>query len=424
MLKRRDFIRGGLALGAAASLCGPASAATTDMRLFWFGSPARAERTLAVARLFEAANPGVKILGEVGGNDYWSKLTTMLAGGNAPDIFQLVPSRYADYAGRGAMLPLDDYIGPVIRTDRMMPEVMRLGQVRGVTYGVPLSINAFALLYDTVAFQQTGLTPPGRDTTWDDFARLCIEMTKAIDKKGVWAIGNAARYSYALEAFLVQRGKRLYREDGQIGFDVTDATDWYGYWDSLARNGGCVSAEVQALDKIQIDSNPMSTGHAVMAIAFSNMLVGYQALQKNPVGLTVLPVAQKGGPSGLFYKAGQQFGVAKTAKNPKLAAQFLDFFLNDIAAGKALGLERGMPINLDVRAAVAGTLNEVEKRSFDYIQSIADISGDYPPQVPVGAGELEERVYRAIADKLAFGQITPAEAGQTLVAQANQILQS
>ncbi len=273
-----------------------------------------------------------------------------------------------------------------------------------------------------IAAEKAGLTPPDRNTTWDDFATLCIEMTRAIDRKGVWAVGNAARYSYALEAFLLQRGKRLYGEDGRIGFDVADATDWYGYWDSLAKNGGCVPAEVQALDKIQIDSNPMSTGHAVMAIAFSNMLVGYQALQQNPIGLTVLPVAERGGPSGLFYKAGQQFGVAHTAKNPELAARFLDFFLNDIEAGKALGLERGVPINLDVRAAVKPTLNEVEMRSYDYIESIADISGDYPPQVPVGASELEERGYRSIADQLAFGQITPAEAGQALVDQANAIL--
>lgn len=428
MLNRRDFMRASLALGAATLGAPPigtaANAAETGMRLFWFGSPARAERTLAVARLFEAANPGVTILGEVGGNDYWSKLTTMLAGGNAPDIFQLVPSRYADYAGRGAMRPLDDYLGSVIRTDRLMPGVMTLGSVKGKTAGVPLSINAFALLYDTEAFKQAGLTPPGRDTTWDDFARLCIDMTRAIGKKGVWAIGNAARYSYALEAFLVQRGKKLYREDGQIGFDAKDATDWYGYWESLAANGGCVSAEVQALDKVQIDSNPMSTGHAVMAIAFSNMLVGYQALRQTPVGLTVLPVAQKGGPSGLFYKAGQQFGIANNAKNPELAARFLDFFLNDVEAGKILGVERGMPINLDVRAAVAPALNEVEKRSFDYVESIADITGDYPPQVPVGAAELEERVYRTIADRLAFGQLTAAEAGEELVSQANTILRS
>lgn len=426
MMNRRNFLQKTLTFStaAAASHLLPHSvwASERNMRLFWFGSPGRAERTLSVAKLFEAANPDVKILGEVGGNDYWSKLTTMLAGGNAPDIFQLEPGRFADYAGRGTMVPLDDYLGRVIRTDRLLPGVLKLGTVAGKVAGLPLSNNAFALLYDSVAFKQTGLTPPGRDTTWDDFAKLCIEMTKALGKKGVWAVGNAARYSYALEAFLVQRGKRLYLDSGQIGFDVKDATDWYGYWESLAANGGCVSAEVQALDKNQIDSNPMSQGHAVMAIAFSNMLVGYQALQKNPVGITNLPLSEVGGPSGLFYRAGLHFGIARNAPDPELAAKFLDFFINDIEAGKILGVERGVPINLDIRAAVAPTLDEVQKRSFDYVESIVDIVGDFPPQVPVGASELEDRVYRTIADRLAFGQISAAEAGQELVSSAQKIL--
>ena len=425
MFNRRNFLKGGAALGAFAATTGlslRAARAEEAMRLFWFGSPARAERTLAVVALFEAANPGVKILGEVGGNDYWSKLTTMLAGGNAPDIFQLEPGRFADYAGRDTMIPLDDYLGSIIRTDRLQDGALRLGTVGGKVAGMPLSTNAFALLYDTEAFARTGLTPPGRDTTWDDFARLCVDMTKALDTPNLWAVGNAARYSYAFEAFLLQRGKKLYLEDGTIGFDAVDAADWYGYWQSLAEQGGCVSADVQAQDKIQIDSNPMSTGNAVMAIAFSNMLVGYQALQQNPVGITTLPLAEKGGPSGLFYRAGLHFGIARNAANPEMAARFLDFFVNDMAAGKLLGVERGVPLNLDVRAEITPELDEVQKRSADYVEGIGDIVGSFPAQVPVGASELEARVYRGIADQVAFGQMSPAEGGEALVAEARAIL--
>lgn len=428
MFKRREFLRGGLALGAAAAatqLAGRAAwAAEESMRLFWFGSPARAERTMAVARLFEEANPGVKLLGEVGGNDYWSKLTTMLAGGNAPDIFQLAPNRFSDYAGRGAIQPLDQYLGGVFRTDRLVADAMKLGEIAGKTPGIPLGINSFTVLYDTDAFKAVGMTPPDFDTTWEEFATLCVDMTKAIGKRNVWAVGNAARYSYAMEPFLLQRGKHLYGEDGQIGFDAADAAEWYAYWDNLAKAGGCVSAEIQALDKYQIDSNPMSTGNAVMAIAFSNQLVGYQAIQKNPIGLAPLPVATKGGSSGLFFRPSLHMGVASTAENPELAVRFLDFFVNDVEAGKILGVERGIPINLDVRAAVEPTLDEISKRSLDYIKALDGKVIPFPPQVPVGSSELEERVYRTVADKVAFGQITPAEAGEELVAQCNQILRT
>src|SRR5262245_4767013 len=242
MLDRRAILRRGLMLGAAAFAPAPASralAAETVMRLYWCGTPARTERTLGAARLFEAANPGVKINGEVGGGDYWSKLTTMIAGGNAPDIFQLEPGRFPDYSRRGATLPLNDYLGKVIRTDKLAPGVLDLGTVDGKVTGIPLSLNSFAMLYEVEAFKQAGIAPPTAKTTWDEFAGLCVDLTKAMGKKNVWAVGNCSRYMQHFQAWLIQRGKLLFTAEGKPGFDVKDATEWFGYWDALARAGGC-----------------------------------------------------------------------------------------------------------------------------------------------------------------------------------------
>ncbi|MBA8881000.1 ABC transporter substrate-binding protein [Phyllobacterium myrsinacearum] len=426
MLTRRELLRNGAILGGAAALPSLLSvralAQETSMRLYWWGSPTRNERTQAVAKLFEAANAGVKIKGEVGGNDYWQKLTTMLAGGNAPDIFQLEPGRFADYARRKTTLPLNDYIGKIIRVDKLAPGVMDLGTVDGQVAGMPLSINAFSLLYDEVVLKKAGLTPPGAQTTWDDFARLCIDLTKAVGQKNYWAVGNASRYTYAFEAFLAQRGKRLYSDVGVIGFEAKDAEDWYGYWESLTKSGGCVSAEVQAADQVQIDSNPMARGNAAMAIAFSNQLLGYQNVCKNPLGITTLPVAQIGGPSGLFYRPGLHFVIAATSKNPELAAKFLDFFVNDPEVGKILGVERGVPINTDIKTAVTPLIDDVSRKSVAYINSIADRVGPYPPPVPLGASEFDSRAFRPIADKVAFGQMKPKEAAAQLVAEGARML--
>lgn len=127
MINRRHFLRNAALFGAGATLATmPAFRAFAEdsMRLYWWGTPSRAERTLGVAKLFEAAHSGAKIVGEVGGSDYWAKLTTMIAGGNAPDIFQLEPSRFADYSRRSTNLPLNDYLGKVIRTDKLVPGVL------------------------------------------------------------------------------------------------------------------------------------------------------------------------------------------------------------------------------------------------------------------------------------------------------------
>lgn len=427
MISRRDFLRNSALFAASAAIAAtPAGRAFADetMRLFWWGTPNRAERTLGVAKLFEATHAGLTINGEIGGNDYWQKLTTMIAGGNAPDIFQLEPSRFADYSRRGTVLPLNDYLGKVIRTEKLAPGALELGTVDGKVTGMPLSLNAFAMFYDTEAFKQAGITPPSAKTTWDEFAKMCVELTKAMGKKNVWAVGNGARYNYALQAFLEQRGKQLYTAEGRIGFDVEDAKDWYGYWESLTKNGGCVPAEIQALDKLVVDSNPMTTGNAVMAIAFSNQLPAFQAVVKSPLAITSLPVASADGPSGLFYRPGMHWAIASTAKNPDLAAQFIDFFVNDPEAGKVLGVERGVPVNVDIKEAVVPLIEATPKLTVDYITSIQGRVGAYPPPVPLGASEFDERALRPIADKVAFGQLTPSEAAEQLVAEANRILKA
>lgn len=428
MLNRRKFLTNSAMLGAGAALGSmpafQAMAQEKTMRLYWWGTPNRAERTLGVAKLFEAANAGVKINGEVGGNDYWTKLTTMMAGGNAPDIYQLEPGRFADFARRGAALPLNDYLGKSIRTTKLAPGVLDLGTVDGKVTGMPLSLNAFALFYDMEAFKKAGLTPPSATTTWEDFAKLSVELTKSIGKKNVWATGNCSRYLYAFQSWLTQRGKLLYTPEGTAGFTADDATAWYTYWNDLAKAGGCSSAEVQAMDKLLVDSNPMATGNAVMAIAFSNQLTAFQGISKTPLAITSMPILNASAPSGLFYRPGLHWAIASTSKNPELAAKFIDYFINEPEAGKALQVERGVPVNTDIQALVQPSLDDVSKLTVDYIKSIEGRVGKYPPPVPLGASEFEERSFRPMADKVAFGQVSPKDAGEQLMADAKRILKA
>jgi len=427
MLDRRETLRRGLMLGATAfaqTAAFRALAAETVMRLYWWGTPGRSERTLGVARIFEDANPGVRINGEVGGGDYWSKLTTMIVGGNAPNIFQLEPGRFPDYSRRGATLPLNDYLGKVIRTDQLVPGVLDLGTVDGKVTGMPLGLNSFALLYEVDAFKQAGMAPPTAKTTWDEFSKLCVDLTKAMGKKNTWAVGNCARYIQTFQVWLIQRGKLLFTAKGKPAFDAKDAAEWFAYWDALARTGGCASAEVQAPDKGNVDTNQMARGNAVMTLSYSNLLSAYQAIAKSPLELTSLPILKESAPSGLFYRPALHWSVASTAKSPELAARFIDFFVNDIEAGRILGVERGAPINLAVQKVVMPMLEAVEQKAVDYLNRIEGRVGSYPPPFPLGSSEFEERSFRPIADKVAFGQLSPAKAGEQLLADAARMLKT
>jgi multiple sugar transport system substrate-binding protein len=322
------------------------------------------------------------------------------------------------------MLPLDNYLGTTIKTDRLGPGVLDLARVDGKVAGMALGLNAFSIFYDTEAFSKAGITPPSGKTTWKEYADLSVELTKAMGKDKVWASPNASRYNYVFDAWLRQRGKGLFTEAGQLGFTVDDAKEWYDYWENLRQRGGCVAPDIQSLDQSLIDSNPLARGNSAMGFTFSNQLIGYQSVVKTKLGITSLPVAKADGPSGLYYRPALIWCIGKTSKNPDAAAAFIDFFINNPEAGKILGVERGVPVNLSIREAVAPLVDEVGRMTVEYVNSIADRVVPYPPPVPKGSTEFDHMVMRPIADQLAFGQLTVAQAAERLISEGKRVVRA
>ena len=418
-MNRRSFMIGtagaaaGLAFGGGAM---PAFADATQLRAMWWGSPDRGKRTVGVADLFHAKNPDVSVVGEsISGDGYWAKLATGMASQNIADVFQLEPSTISDYSKRGACMALDQFVPSMLNVDSFGKDVLKLTTVDNKLYGVGLGLNSFAMFYDEDMFKKTGLTPPGPTTTWAEYADLAVEMTKAAGKRGYWGGPYGARYNYVLDAWLRQRGKSLYTDEGGLGFGVDDAKEWYSYWEDLRQRGGTVSADVQTLDQNVIESNCLALGKSAIGMAYSNQLVGYQLVVKSKLAITMLPREKKDGPSGHYYRPALIWSVGATSKNGEAAAKFINFFVNDVEAGKILGVERGVPMSPAVRAAILPTLNPVEQRTVQYVELLKDQVGTYPVPAPLGSTEFDQNVARPIADQLAFGKITVAEAAQKLV---------
>ena len=418
-MNRRSFMIGtagaaaGLAFGGGAM---PAFADATQLRAMWWGSPDRGKRTVGVADLFHAKNPDVSVVGEsISGDGYWAKLATGMASQNIADVFQLEPSTISDYSKRGACMALDQFVPSTLNVDSFGKDVLKLTTVDNKLYGVGLGLNSFAMFYDEDMFKKTGLTPPGPTTTWAEYADLAVEMTKAAGKRGYWGGPYGARYNYVLDAWLRQRGKSLYTDEGGLGFGVDDAKEWYSYWEDLRQRGGTVSADVQTLDQNVIESNCLALGKSAIGMAYSNQLVGYQLVVKSKLAITMLPREKKDGPSGHYYRPALIWSVGATSKNGEAAAKFINFFVNDVEAGKILGVERGVPMSPAVRAAILPTLNPVEQQTVQYVELLKDQVGTYPVPAPLGSTEFDQNVARPIADQLAFGKITVAEAAQKLV---------
>jgi multiple sugar transport system substrate-binding protein len=427
-INRRSFLIGsagigtGLAFGVGSITS--ALADTAQLRAMWWGSNDRAKRTIEVTKLYQSRTPNVTLVGEsLSGDGYWTKLATQMAGRSIADVFQLEPGTISDYSKRGACLPLDEFVPSTLKVDAFGKDVLKLTTVDQKLYGIGLGLNSFALFFDEAAFEKAGIPVPTQDLTWDEYAKLAIELTKAGGKSNFAGGPYGARYTYVFDAWLRQRGKSLYKA-GALGFDVEDAEAWYNFWEDLRKKGGTVTADVQTLDQNTIDTNCLALGTSAMGMAYSNQLVGYQLISKNKLAITMLPREKKGGPSGHYYRPALIWSVGATTKNAEAAAKFIDFFVNDTQAGKILGVERGVPMSPTVREAILPNLNPTEQATVKYVNLLKEQVGDYPAPAPLGSTEFDQNLFRRLADELAFEKTTPAEAATRLVNEGKAMIRS
>src|SRR5205085_846879 len=147
---RRSILRAGAGVAAAAVFARPGIAQSdVRLRMFWWGSRERAERTDKTNQLFQQKNPGITVTGEtLGWTDYWPRLATQAAGRNAADVIQMDYRYIYEYARRGALLPLDTYVSKGLDLSEFSEAAIDSGKVDKKIFGVSLGLNSTAMMYD------------------------------------------------------------------------------------------------------------------------------------------------------------------------------------------------------------------------------------------------------------------------------------
>lgn len=421
-LTRRSFVRTAAAAAALAPLAASRAFAQDErMRFLWWGSQARADRTNKAIEAYEAGRTGVDLVGEfVGWSDYWPRLATQVAGRNAPDLIQMDYRYIFEYARRNALAPLDDYLFDVLKIEDFGQQNIESGRVDGKFYGINLGVNSSNVLFDAQAWKQAGIPAPSGQN-WDEYARNCAEYTKNKPRPGVYGSADAGGVEPAFELWLRQRGKALYTEGNELGYTADDAAAWYAMWQAMRDSGACVPADVQALDQLDIETNPIVTQHAVAGFVHSNQVVGYQAVHPGRLAISRYPTLSPDAPSGHYLKPAMFVSLSAQTPRKDAAAAFANFLVADLEGARLLGFERGVPASAAIRDQLAPTLDENETKVARFIDLITPIAGPLPPPPPPGAGELAFSLKR-INEQVGFGRTSPTDAGAELVNEARAVL--
>ncbi|WP_371404739.1 sugar ABC transporter substrate-binding protein [Kribbella sp. NBC_00662] len=131
---------------------------------------------------FTKENPDITVRMEVlPWDQYWTKLTTELASGKAPDVFWLTVDYFPDFAGKGVLAPLDDLISKAgLKLDAYNPNVVQSYKFEDKQLGMPKDMGIVGLLYNKDLFKKAGVTMPAELTWAPDGSGSFLEVARKL----------------------------------------------------------------------------------------------------------------------------------------------------------------------------------------------------------------------------------------------------
>ena len=403
----------------AASTANDQSAKPVTLRVMWWGSQTRHDITNKVIALYEQQHPNIKIEPEfTGWSGYWEKLSAEVAGGQMPDIVQMNFGEYlTQYANRGLLMDLNDLVkSGKIDASQVNKGLMDAGTVDGKLLGIPLAGNALGVIYDPEMIKAAGANEPDINWTWDDYKTIAAKVHQKFGTYGtkVLEIGNVFEY------YLRQNGYKMFSED-MTGLGYPDdkmLVDYFKMNLDLTNTG--VAANLAVTTQIKALEDELIV-HKKSAFDFrwSNQLVALSKAAQRPLSIITFP-----GPNvdkGMFLKPSMFFSMNKDTKHAAEAADFINFFINNVDAGKLLGTERGVPVAPAVRTALEANLTPVEKQVFDYISLVEKHSSALDSNYPPGSAEIMQAL-TDINQKVMYKTITPEQGAKQFRDQTAQII--
>jgi multiple sugar transport system substrate-binding protein len=323
---------------------------------------------------FEAANPDIIVqLEAVAGTDYYTRLLTQIAAGDAPDIMQIGDDAVPMFVDKGAFLPLDSYMTGKYPLDPKiyLPGVMKPGAYKGKQYFLPKDFTPLGVMYNKKIFDKYGVAYPKDGWTWDEM----LKTAQALTKDGIYGIQLPANWTSGFEYWVAAAGGKLISPDGKsyVGFmdspEVIAAVQFY----ADLYNKYKVAPPPADLNLWRGGNAEFDNGKAAM------LLVGrwpQGGLKKNPnVSLAVVtPPVGKVKANVLFWSG---FGIFVGSKNPEAAWRFLRFYVGE--EGSKVWKDWAIPPVASVAQAAGMYTDPIEGAWIKGLDSLADRAYVFTP---------------------------------------------
>lgn len=398
-----------------------------QMRLVWWGSQNRHDRTIAVVEMYEAQHPDIDIVYEFANfNDYWTLMNTQAAGGELACVMQQDYAYLAEWARNGLLMPLDSFTeSGAIDISHIDDAFLAGGRVDGQLYGISLGTNSQSIILDLDAFQKAGIDLPAPNWTWDDFETIANELH---DKLGIYAYGSPSLGDDQIwTAMMVSLGELPFNATG-TDFGYTDDQPIIDHFNRLLRlqgTGAIMTPEQAAQYSGGPENSPIVAGAAAMQYQWSNQVVAIfnAAGAERHFKLWQMPRPATAVGAANYLKPSMFFSITSSCNMPEQAADFINFFTNDFAANDILAAERGVPVSSAVREHLSPSLDAVGQETFNFLERVAQDSSPIFPPNPPGYNDIRNNVWTPLFhDPVLYGQESVEDGVAIFRSEAEAIL--
>lgn len=405
--------------GGSESAAGGNSAAGETVRISWWGTQVVHEYTLEVCDKF-TEKTGIPLEAEYAAwADYWQKMNTLSAAGDLPDIMRQDYSYINQYASKGLLEPLDEYIeSGAIDCTNVDPMLLEGGRVNGKIYGINIGSNAYALVYNKEMIEEAGMEVPDEEMSWEEYLDFCKEFTQKTGKYGttMYELRDPSVFPFILRA----QGETMFdTEKPELGY--ADDTALATYFDQVKelQDLGAVPSIDTVAEQTSIENSPFALGEAATIVTYTDMYPTLCQVMGKSLGITIIPGTAES--KAMYSKPSQFFSIPANSEHKEEAIAFINAWINDQDINNILKGRRGVPISSVVAQAVSEQMSDADRIVFDYMEGLTQYSSPIDPPSPSGAAEVTNE-FRTQFEMVMFGEEDSATAAAAFREKANEYL--
>jgi len=366
-------------------------------------------RLEAIVAAFQEENPGIRVeLPTADYESYFTALQTRIAGGDAPDAFELNYENFVSYADAGVLMDLESAAPDVVDATAYYQGAYDAFSYDGVQYGLPGSFSVVVLFYNRDLFDAAGLDYPDETWTWDDELAAAEALTDSA--AGVWGDFQPVQF-FEFYKVLAQNGGSFFNEDMTAATfnspEGVEAAEW------LVSKVGTVTPTVEEMGG-QDDGGLFMDGKIAM---WHSGIWMFTAVGESDINWDI--AVEPGNVTGASHFFANGVVGSATTEHPEAVAAWLQYLASSEVMVEQR-LEAGWELPAVADEALLAPYLELSPPD-NRAAVFASLNSVVTPPVIVAQQQMQDIVSQAL-EQAVLGEMTVQEALDSAAAQVTALL--